>query len=511
MLADDGFNDLGGLKPLGQGASDTWHLLTDQTHTEIFSGGSAGPGKTFTSSLWEISSALRFPGTAGVIFRSSAEDLRKSTLITFFEACQRNRLRAGIDYIYKETKNLVRWKGGSTTSFDYLAYEPRDPNYSRLGGRAYTRAIVDEADQVEERAITMLSTRLRYRLTEFCHHCAAPSMATLSAPVDCDDSGNPNRWECYRCKTWTKGLLPKMLLTGNPGDYWTKSRFVFDKEGARVKLKPHQACVLMLLDDNPDKAHVASYRKQLEDLDDEYDRQRLLNGDWLMSRRTGREFLHAFRSTDHLERIAYDPEKALHITLDFNTAPYMTMLVAQIWMEPDGRWRVHYLKELCLAHPLADTQSICEAFMRETVEGMFAGHKAGVFYYGDASGKNKTPVVTQGIRHNYDIVQRVLRVHLHNLSDRVIRRNPNHGIVRGFCNAYLGGKLPLWVTFDPGMTHTIQDMVHVKEAADGGILKVMKKDTETGVTSEKYGHCLQAHYYLTVGAFPQLFDRFVRK
>lgn len=505
------FDNLGGLKPLGQGASDTFHYLQDQVHTEIFSGGSAGPGKSFTGCLWEISSALRYPGTAGAIFRASSEDLRKSTLVTFFEAAQRCSLMPGQHYIYKESKNTVLWVGGSTTQFDYLAYEPKDPNYSRLGGRAYTRAFVDEADQVEERAVSVLGTRLRYRLTEFCHACAAQQMAAKSKAVDCDDYGNPILWECYACGTWTKGLLPKLLCTGNPGDYWTKHRFVYTQEGEPVKLKPHQAKVLMLLSDNPDKAHVASYRAQLEKMDDEYDRQRLLNGDWLIQRRTGREFLHAFRSVDHLDRIGYNPELPLHLSFDFNTAPYMTLLVAQIWQDGE-RWRVHFLAEICLRHPEASTDATCDALLRELGPGgRFEGHDKGAYLYGDYSGKNRSTLSMDGIRHNFDIVHRKLRHLLHNSSDRCTRKNPNHGVVRDFCNAYLGGKLPLWVTFDPGMTNTVQDMVHVKEAADGGILKVTWKDRETGVTAEKYGHCLQAHYYLTTQAFPNLFARFVRK
>ena len=114
------------------------------------------------------------------------------------------------------------------------------------------------------------------------------------------------------------------------------------------------------------------------------------------------------------------------------------------------------------------------------------------------------------IRHNYDIVEKELRPFLHNNSDRVIRRNPPHTVVRDFGNAYFDGKLGLWVTFDPGMVNTTMDMIQVKEAADGGILKVMEKDRGTGVTYEKYGHCLQSSYYLTVGAFQDLFARFVR-
>jgi hypothetical protein len=267
-----------------------------------------------------------------------------------------------------------------------------------------------------------------------------------------------------------------------------------------------------LLGDNPDKAHVASYRRQLEDGDDEYDKARLLDGDWNATRKTGREFFHRYDRAKHVVRVPYNPDLALHFTMDFNTAPYITGQAAQIWWEEDKkRWRCHFLKEYCLSHPFATTEALAQSMAKDMRDGAFAGHAKGCYYYGDATGKNKTTQVVGAIRHNYDIVERELRPYLHNNSDRVIRRNPSHSIVRDFGNAYFDGKLGLWVTFDPGMVNTTMDMIQVKEAADGGILKVMEKDRATGVTYEKYGHCLQASYYLTVGAFPDLFARFVRK
>ena len=61
------------------------------------------------------------------------------------------------------------------------------------------------------------------------------------------------------------------------------------------------------------------------------------------------------------------------------------------------------------------------------------------------------------------------------------------------------------------MTNTTRDMIMVKEAADGSILKVYETDRTTGVRYEKNGHCLQAHYYLTVAVFEEEFAHFVRR
>lgn len=511
--------DAGELLPLGRGASDAWHYQHDQEHTEIFFGGSAGPGKTFELCLFEIEQAIKYPGTAGVLFRDTAENLRKSTVVTFFEVVARMRLRLGVDLVFKESKSYVKYAGGSITYFDYLSHDPSDPNYTRLGGRQWSRAGIDEADQVEERAVDMVNSRLRFRLKEFCHLCSARQMARRSKAIDCDDDGHPTLWACYSCGRPTKGLIPKLTATGNPGDYWTKYRFIYNRDGSPVTLKPHQACVLVLLDDNPDKAHVAGYRKQLyEGIKDTYDRQRLIHGDWMAVRRTGLEFLHAFSSVEHAGlSIPYNPDLPLHITWDFNVHPYITLLVAQIWWEAvdgptSGRNRVHFLREICLPHPLSTTTMACKALLRETKDGAFRGHDRGMYIYGDATGKSSTTMATATMMHNYDVIEKELRVHMHNHSMRVIKRNPSHTVVRDFCNAYLDGRLPgLWVTFDPLMTHTIQDMLHTKESADGTILKQVTRDPMTGVSYEKYGHCLQAHYYLTVGAFPDLFANFIRK
>jgi hypothetical protein len=237
-----------------------------------------------------------------------------------------------------------------------------------------------------------------------------------------------------------------------------------------------------------------------------------MHGNWLIQPRTGREFLHAFDSAKHMKRAAYDPTLPLHLTVDFNTAPYITGLLAQIWFDQvERRWRVHFLQELCLEHPYSTTEALAHSVLRELETGRYRGHDRGLFIYGDATGKNRTTQVTSGIRHNFDIINRILRRHLHNASDRVIRRNPAHTIARDWCNSIFAGQLPLWVTFDPDMNNTQNDMLNVKEAADGGILKVMFKDPVTGVSCERYGHCLQAHYYLTIGAFPEEFAGFVAR
>lgn len=503
----------------GRAGSLTWHYLHDQTTKEIFSGGSAGPGKTFTGCAFAMEQCLRYPGISVGIFRQTAEDLRKSAVETMFRVVEKTegQIVEGKHFRFISNKGIWQWYTGSTCIFDYLNYQPGDPDYRRLGGREFTHAFVDEGDQIEERAVSMLAGRLRLKNTEFCHACAATHMAKRSVAVDCDDDGNPIMWECYKCGTWTKGVVPKMLVTGNPGPFWTRDRYICDSDGVPVELPPQRKAVTMLLKDNPDKAHVASYGQQLLDsTDDDYDIERLIKGNWMAVRKTGREFMYAFSQSKHVprgkDRVAYDPSLPLHITWDFNTAPYITLLVAQIRLNTDNRFHVAFLREFCLKHPESNPTAACGALLHAMEPaGAFPDHKAGIFYYGDASGKNSDLNQRDGIRHSFDTIRKELRTHLHNSSDRVIFRNPSHAVVRDFQNSAFKGDRRFYMSFDPSMTNTIADHLNVKEGADGKILKVYETDRTTGVRYEKWGHCVQATYYMTCGAFPDEFKTFIRR
>lgn len=260
--------------------------------------------------------------------------------------------------------------------------------------------------------------------------------------------------------------------------------------------------------DNPllSEEDVTSLRNEIERMSKGEEQQEIYG--FFVDQQGGREFFHAFRLSEHTKRLPYDPSVPLHITFDFNAVPYMTLLVAQIHRKPLNKYHVHFLQEICLEHPLSNTKATCESFKAELQRGRYKGHKAGLFYYGDASGKSRTTMATDEIVHNYSHVEVILRPWLNHHSDRALRRNPPHVVARDWSNDIFAGKMPIEVSFDPDMHNTIRDMHQLKCAPDGGILKEKVKDARTGDSYEKGGHCGQAHYYLTVGAFSSIFEEF---
>ena len=460
------------LRPLSQEQSDVWHFLHDATTTKIFFGGGAGPGKSFLGCLFECVDSVSKPGTRGLIAREKYEDLRKTTMLTFFEVAGMLGYKEGDHFRYNAQEHTVYWANESITFFDHLQSRPGDPEFNRLGSREYTRVFVDEGPDCQPKAIEVLETRIRFRLTEF---------------------GTPG----------------KMLVTGNSGYNWCRDEFVLTKKNEPVEVPENVKVVLTTYLSNPDPEFRGAYGKKLEKIRDPHTKSRLMYGDWMSSPKTGMEFLPEFDSSKHVRRVPYDPSLALHITLDFNTSPYMTLLVCQIRQGEMGRWKVSFLKEYCPAHPFSTPRAAAQMFRADLKDGAFAGHSAGVFIYGDRSGKNNKSMEHEAVTHDFAVVENELMRYIDGRSDRVLRSNPPHVKAREFMGLCLDGKLPIDIAFDPDMHNTIADHGNLKQGPDGKIFKEYAVDPVTKIRSEKWGHCVQATYYLVIGAFPNEFHDMV--
>lgn len=445
-----------------------WKACHDPTVDEVFFGGGARSGKSIFICAHEIIEATTYSGTQGLIGRKEYRTLRDSTLKTWWEVMAMFGYRAGKDYVFKAQDQEVQWSNGSLTMFRHLGYDPGDVNYTRLGSTAFTRAAIDEADECEERLAEMLLLRTGFN---------------------------------------TPPHGGKLIVTGNPGEYWTKHRYVYTPKNEPVELNSRQRVILATVADNPDPIVRAEYTRRLQGMRNTYDRERLLNGDWLIQPRSGMEFFPDFSVVKHASKvIPYNPDKALHITFDFNSAPYMTLLVSQIHQVPINKWRVAFLKEYTPAHPMSTTKAACQMLVRDLREGVFKGHKGGIIYYGDASGKAKTSMATDTARHNFDVVENELRGYLDGRSDMVLRRNPPHTKARDFMAHCFAGRLPIEIAVHPDMHTTISDLVHLKQGPDGDILKEYETDPVTKVRYERWGHCSQAMYYEVISAFRSVYD-----
>jgi phage terminase large subunit len=216
-----------------------WEKLSDLTTTEIFFGGGAGGGKSFLGCLWIVSIAQQMTASRWFIGRQTLQLVKKSTLLTLFDVFRLFGYQNRKQYRFNQQDNVITLFNGSEIYLLDLDYYPSDPMYERLGSMEFTGGFVDESPQITAMCKDVLKTRIRYKLTEF-------------------------------------GLIPKLLLTGNPSKLWPYSQFY--KPARDGNLPSDLVFIQALAKDNP--FIPASYIKSLKDIRDKVLYQRLWLGNW---------------------------------------------------------------------------------------------------------------------------------------------------------------------------------------------------------------------------------------
>lgn len=213
--------------------------LKDDTTREIGYGGSAGGGKSYLGCFWEFSQCLAFPGVTYLLGRRELANLKKTTLASFFKMINDLGINPENYFTLNSQLNIIDFFNGSRIILMDMAHKPSDPDYLRFGGLELTGAFVDESNECDEKAISIIKTRIG------------------------------------RCKNDKYKILPKLLETFNPSKNHVYFRYYQPfKEG---NMPNTRIFIPALATDN--KYLSRDYIKQLED-SDEVTRQRLLYGNF---------------------------------------------------------------------------------------------------------------------------------------------------------------------------------------------------------------------------------------
>ena len=247
-------------KPLTRQSEALKFLSVDSDVETILYGGAAGGGKTMLGCMWQILRRLKYPGTRSLIGRAKLDTLKKTTMNTFFQVAQQIGLKAGEDFAYNQQSHIIKFSNGSEIILADLFLYPADPQMTDLGGLELTDVFIDEATEITEKAYSIVSSRIRYKLNEF-------------------------------------GLKPKILLTCNPSKGWIYNQFYLPYKNQN--LPEHRAFVQALPGDNLylPESYVTSLTRLPE-----ADRKRLLEGDWEFDNSSDRLYMY-----DELMRCFREP------------------------------------------------------------------------------------------------------------------------------------------------------------------------------------------------------------
>lgn len=213
-------------------------FLEDNQTREIYYGGAAGGGKSYFGCYWVLKWALKCPGSRWLIGRSELKTLKKTTLISFFEVCKAQGLKAGIHFNYNQQESIIHLPNESQIILADLFAYPSDPEFDSLGSLEITGAFIDEAPQVTEKGKNIVKSRIRFKLAEF-------------------------------------DRIPKLLMCGNPSKGWAYNEFY--KPARQNELSEDRQFIQALVTDNP---YISPhYIESLKTLD-KNSRERLLYGNW---------------------------------------------------------------------------------------------------------------------------------------------------------------------------------------------------------------------------------------
>ncbi len=142
-----------------------WDYLEDGETTELGYGGGAGGGKTNLGCKFGIFVADIFPGSRGAIGRFELKNLKRTTLVSFFEVAAELGLKEGRnnDFTYNQQDGIIRFTNGSEILILDTAPSPKDPLYTRFGGLELSWCWIDESNETPYTAIEILNTRVGRR------------------------------------------------------------------------------------------------------------------------------------------------------------------------------------------------------------------------------------------------------------------------------------------------------------------------------------------------------------
>lgn len=478
-----------------------------------------GSGKSHIAAYIAARFAKNFAHVRGFIGANTYSQLTKSTLLRIFEVWKDEFgwLRDE-DYVVdiippdnfkiigvrlKDYKNTISFKNG------HLIFTSSLDNYKAIDGTEFGYALLDETKDTKEEAVKeVIVARLRQVGMFVCdgYIMRESQVAKVCRKV-------VGRWYSKTTGERVRGYNPLYVFTSPAKVEWLNEWFKIDKH-----LEEINQHIFSKTDfyhkEHSDKISVticSTYHNEknlsdgyIENLIADYAHNKSLL-DMLVYgspiAKTGGEWWSRFDRLKHVKKLEYNKAMPMHISLDFNVVPYMTLLVSQyIYNEETNRTKWKILKEYCLENPKNNTDSICTELLYD-----YAGEIDSLFYSGDPSGKNRN-TLTEAIEHNYTVLEQVLARYLNNNSDRVLNAAPSLVKCRDFFNKMLSGGYNIDIEIDESCVNLINDMEFLKEDVNGAYKKPKVKNTITGETYEKLGHCADAMRYQGVSAFEDLFD-----
>jgi hypothetical protein len=474
-------------------------ILSSVARINLFLAG-VGSGKTFLDGVISRNLVSRFPDVRGFIAANTYDQLNTSTLFRIREywastgVTEWSKENPSGTYVSgkeppqhwtKCKRNFDRFNNIISFCNGGLIFTGSLDNAVMHSGKEFGWAILDETkDSKEEDVKEIILSRLRQS-----------GMYLVDGEVKSEGTIN-QQWN------------PMYISTSPAKTEWLTTWFDLEKYIDEISAKIYSDKTYFEKEFGDKKAVISSTYHNVHNVGANYIQNILDNnteerGKALIFANpfaiTGGEFYSSFNRIKHVAPVKYDPSIPIHISFDQNSVPYNSAGLSHVKRVGD-KWEWGWFDEIALTNPHNSTEEVCDEFIHR-----YPKHKSGLFYYGDASGHNRS-TMNKDFSHHYEVIEFKLRRYLVNGSDRTLIQNPSVVLRRDFINKIFENKLPIKVVIDESCHHLIADFMYCKQDIDGGKDKHIVNDKETGEKYQKYGHFGDLFEYEAVELFKNYYN-----
>lgn len=241
----------------------------------------------------------------------------------------------------------------------------------------------------------------------------------------------------------------------------------------------------------------ALYESYKDSVNNQYWYQTFTLGLWGY-RRSGGAYWKGFDEAKHIYDVSYNPEMTVHVSVDNNRLPYITI---SLWQIDVHRKRIIQIGELPCVAP-DNTARKAALRLAEWLE--LNNYKDVLYLYGDPSSKARS-TIDDDSRSFFDVFIAALTSkkvtienRIGNKAARVGRGKSPTTTTRGeFINEIYEKEYAGWsIAISAACRTSIEDYMMVKEDKDGSLMKKRETHKETGQSFERYGHFSDAKSYL---------------
>ena len=480
--------------------------LKNDDYRFLFLYGGSSSAKSFSISQALVLECIE-KGYNTMIFRKTGATIADSIYKTFQESIKALKLESFFTF----QENLIKCFNGS-----YITFKGLDDPEKIKGLESYQYVFCEEISEFDESDFKQIRKRLRGRKGQ--------KIIAAFNPISEDHWIKKNIFDKEQLIEVDNHLHWKLKdnLTGKilKKEYseiaqkWTNSpKLIFNPRTKEYEMhKPDMVIMRSTYLNNfwvvgsPDGTYgfydaqvIADFEK--DKINDYSYYQVYALGEW-GTIKTGGEFFRNFEIGKHVGQYAYEKNYPIHVTIDNNVLPYISIGFWQII--PGDINKIRQIHEIPAEEPFNTASKASEMAVSYLND---IGHADKVYLYGDVSTKSGNTIDDDKLSF-FDKFKAKLDASFV-VEERMPKSNPSVAMSGEFINAIYSGVIKdIEIGIDESCKVSINDYSRVKKDVNGAILKLRIKNKDTGQTYEQYGHLSDTKRYFITEAFNKEYTKF---